>query len=55
VNKGGNNGQIPGFLVDVPDPDRWRGWRVLNNDWVNLVGTLVGAVIAGGLGTWLVR
>jgi len=27
-----------------------RGWRVLNNDWVNFIGTLVGAAIAGGLG-----
>lgn len=32
-----------------------RGWRALNNDWVNLIGTLVGAAIAGGLGMWLVR
>ena len=32
-----------------------RGWRALNNDWVNLLGTLVGAVVAGGLGAWLVR
>jgi len=32
-----------------------RGWRVMNNDWVNLLGTLVGAVIAGGLGALLVR
>ena len=31
-----------------------RGWRALNNDWVNLIGTLVGAVVAGGLGTLLV-
>jgi len=30
-----------------------RGWRALNNDWVNLLGTLVGAVIAGGLGALL--
>jgi len=32
-----------------------RGWRALNNDWVNLLGTLVGAMIAGGLGMWLVK
>ena len=32
-----------------------RGWRALNNDWVNLLGTLTGAVVAGGLGAWLVR
>ena len=32
-----------------------RGWRVLNNDWVNLIGTLVGAVVAGGLGALLVQ
>jgi len=32
-----------------------RGWRALNNDWVNLIGTLIGAVVAGGLGTLLVR
>ena len=31
-----------------------RGWRALNNDWVNLIGTLVGAVVAGGLGALLV-
>jgi uncharacterized protein (TIGR00297 family) len=32
-----------------------RGWRALNNDWVNLIGTLVGAVVAGGLGALLVK
>lgn len=32
-----------------------RGWRALNNDWVNLIGTLIGAVVAGGLGALLVR
>jgi len=32
-----------------------RGWRALNNDWVNLIGTLVGAVVAGGLGALLVQ
>ncbi len=26
-----------------------RGWRVLNNDWVNWIGTLSGAAVAGGL------
>ena len=26
-----------------------RGWRALNNDWVNGIGTLVGAAVAGGL------
>jgi uncharacterized protein (TIGR00297 family) len=32
-----------------------RGWRALNNDWVNLIGTLVGAAVAGGLGALLER
>ena len=32
-----------------------RGWRALNNDWVNFIGTLVGAAVAGGLGVWLVK
>jgi uncharacterized protein (TIGR00297 family) len=32
-----------------------RGWRALNNDWVNLIGTLIGAMVAGGLGALLVR
>jgi len=32
-----------------------RGWRALNNDWVNLIGTLVGAAVAGGLGALLVQ
>jgi uncharacterized protein (TIGR00297 family) len=32
-----------------------RGWRALNNDWVNLIGTLVGAAVAGGLGMLLAR
>jgi uncharacterized protein (TIGR00297 family) len=32
-----------------------RGWRALNNDWVNLIGTLVGAMVAGGLGALLAR
>jgi uncharacterized protein (TIGR00297 family) len=32
-----------------------RGWRALNNDWVNLLGTLVGAAVAGGLGALLVK
>jgi uncharacterized protein (TIGR00297 family) len=32
-----------------------RGWRALNNDWVNLIGTLVGALVAGGLGILLTR
>jgi uncharacterized protein (TIGR00297 family) len=26
-----------------------RGWRVLNNDWVNWIGTLSGAAVAAGL------
>jgi uncharacterized protein (TIGR00297 family) len=26
-----------------------RGWRVLNNDWVNWIGTLAGAAVAAGL------
>lgn len=30
-----------------------RGWRALNNDWVNFIGTCVGALVAGGLGLWL--
>ena len=32
-----------------------RGWRALNNDWVNLIGTLVGAVAAGGLGALMIQ
>jgi uncharacterized protein (TIGR00297 family) len=28
---------------------RVRGWRVLNNDWVNWIGTLSGAAVAAGL------
>jgi uncharacterized protein (TIGR00297 family) len=32
-----------------------RGWRALNNDWVNLFGTLVGAAVAGGSGLLLAR
>src|SRR5512136_1206848 len=32
-----------------------RGWRALNNDWVNLFGTCAGAVVAGALGLLLVR
>lgn len=32
-----------------------RGWRALNNDWVNLIGTLVGAAVAGGFGALLIQ
>jgi uncharacterized membrane protein len=32
-----------------------RGWRALNNDWVNFISTLTGAVVAGALGMLLVR
>ena len=32
-----------------------RGWRAMNNDGVNFIGTLVGAVVAGALGAVLVR
>jgi len=32
-----------------------RGWRALNNDWVNFTGTLVGALVGGGLGALLMR
>jgi len=32
-----------------------RGWRAINNDWVNFTGTLVGAAVAGGLGALLVK
>jgi len=32
-----------------------RGWRVLNNDWVNWIGTLAGAVVATGLGLLILR
>ncbi len=32
-----------------------RGWRWLNNDWVNLISTLVGALIAVGLGALYLR
>ena len=32
-----------------------RGWRALNNDGVNFIGTLVGAAVAGGLGALLVK
>lgn len=32
-----------------------RGWRALNNDWVNLIGTLVGAAVAGGFGVLLIQ
>jgi uncharacterized protein (TIGR00297 family) len=34
---------------------RLRGWRALNNDGVNLLGTLIGAAVAGGLGALLVK
>lgn len=32
-----------------------RGWRALNNDGVNFIGTLIGAVIAGAFGILLVK
>ena len=32
-----------------------RGWRPLNNDWVNWIGTLAGALVATGLGLLLLR
>jgi uncharacterized protein (TIGR00297 family) len=32
-----------------------RGWRPLNNDWVNWIGTLSGAAVATGLGLLLLR
>jgi uncharacterized membrane protein len=32
-----------------------RGWRAMNNDWVNFIGTLVGAVVAGGVSVLLMK
>jgi uncharacterized protein (TIGR00297 family) len=32
---------------------RLRGWRWLDNDWVNFISAVVGAALAGGLWLWL--